>query len=74
MPSSERISNVVVPLKALSAQACFNCTDRESAFEFQRMLMIAEINRLGAELDRALAALRRDSHSMDPREPFRGRG
>lgn len=52
-------------------QSCILCPDRESAFEFQRALMIAEINRLGAELDRALAALRRDSHSMDPREPHR---
>lgn len=52
-------------------QTCFNCTDRERAFEFQRALMIAEIRRLEGELDRALAALRRDSHSMDPREPHR---
>jgi len=33
----------------------------------------AEIERLTSERDRALAGLRRDSHSMDPAEPHRRR-
>jgi len=52
-------------------QTCGNCARKESALELSRTLMLAEIERLETELDRALAGLRRDSHVMDPREPHR---
>lgn len=55
------------------AQRCFDCADTEARRDLSRTLMLAEIRRLEAELERAHVALRRDSHVMDPREPHRKR-
>lgn len=48
-------------------QSCILCPDRESAFEFQRALMIAEIRRLEEELARLTRAVQRDGEHYERR-------
>lgn len=52
------------------AQTCFSCAaSAETLTE-----ALTEIGRLRAENSRLLAALQRESHTMDPREPYRRKG
>jgi len=59
---------------AVETQRCFSCAETESASEFSRTLMLAEIRRLEGELERAHRALQREAHHIDGSDPHRRRG
>ena len=58
---------------AAPVQTCFSCAESEERMALSRMLMTDYIRRLETDLDRALKALRRESHAIDPKEPHRRR-
>lgn len=62
MSKPDRLPQLTPVVRIPAVQTCLNCVDLK-----------AECERLQAELDRALKAVRREAHYIDSREPHRRR-